>query len=95
MECIYCGAHLEDDGPYGYLALHQSGEVLGTVYKCPNHDGFQNESDAKRFLEMSNKTLADFGANSFEDIACESGLHYVSGSFYTDKKGELHTGYPC
>src|ERR1017187_8897416 len=87
MECTYCGAELEDQGPWGYLALHQSGEVLGRVYKCPNSEGFQSDDEAKMYIGEYKTPL--------EDAVCESGLHRVSGCFYTDKNDNLHTGYPC
>lgn len=30
-----------------------------------------------------------------EDETCDSCMHFVSGSFYTDEYGNLHAGYPC
>jgi hypothetical protein len=36
LECSYCGSELEYSDHFGYLALHQSGEVVGYIYKCPN-----------------------------------------------------------
>ena len=35
MECPYCGEELDDEGPFGRLAGHQDGKVLGDIYSCP------------------------------------------------------------
>lgn len=95
MNCTYCGCELEDQGPYGYLASHQSGEVLGRVFKCVNNDGFQNEVEVADYLERTGQKLEDLNVDRWEDATCDSGMHHVSGSFYTDKNNNLHVGYPC
>lgn len=35
MECPYCGSELEHHDVFGYLALHQSGEIEGDIFICP------------------------------------------------------------
>lgn len=32
MKCPYCNAEMLDCGAWGYLAVHQSGEVLGHTF---------------------------------------------------------------
>lgn len=95
MDCPYCNARLIDDGVYGYLCAHQSGEVLGTIYKCPNRDGFDSDEEAQEYLNFSEQTLEDLGLDSLGEVSCDSSMHHVSGSFYTDKQDNLHNGYPC
>lgn len=95
MECPICGSDLQDEGPYGYLASHQSGEVLGHTYRCPNHEGFESEELANVFLKSTERTMEDIGVTSWDEITCDSSMHSVSGSFYTDKQDNLHDGYPC
>lgn len=95
MECPICGSKLIDGGAYGFLASHQSGEVLGHTYRCPNHEGFESEELANDFLERTERTLEDLGVTSWEEISCDSSMNSVSGSFYTDKQGNLHEGDPC
>jgi hypothetical protein len=87
MKCIYCGAELEKEDEYGYFCRHQSNEKLGDIFRCPNHEGFQTEADAREYNE---EFLEDW-----EEACCESSCHSVSGCFYTDKYGELYKGYPC
>ena len=95
MECPNCNAELLDEGAWGYLASHQSGEVLGRVYRCPNHEGFETEELVNEFLKETDRTLEDLGASSWEEVSCDSCVHSVSGSFYTDKQDNLREGYPC
>jgi len=95
MECTYCGAELTHEDTYGYLASHQSGEVLGQIYRCPNHIGFDSESEAMEYLKETGETLNDIGCDTWEDVVCQSSVHHVSGSFYTDKQDNLYEGYPC
>ena len=97
MDCIYCGSELIDCGVYGYLAAHQSGEVLGRTYKCPNHEGFPSIEEAINYLKITEKrheyrTLEEI---DWETICSDSCTHSVSGYFYTDKRDNLHEGYPC
>ncbi len=95
MNCPYCNATLNAEGPYGYLASHQSGEVLGYIYRCPNHEGFEVEESANTYLELIGSTLENLGLTSWEELSCDSYVHNVSGSFYTDKQNNLYLGYPC
>ncbi len=95
MECPICGSELMGEGPWGYLASHQSGEVLGYTYRCPNHEGFETEELANDFLVRTERTIEDLGVTDWEEITCDSSMHSVSGSFYTDKQDNLHDGYPC
>lgn len=93
MECPYCDAELTDLSAYGYLGLHQSGEILGYIYKCPNSDFFENVKDAFDYLKNTGETLNSLGVTSIEEVSC--GSFAFSGNFYTDKQGDLHEGYPC
>ena len=38
MDCPYCNEELRYDNYFGYIAPHQSGEVLGDIYECHNDD---------------------------------------------------------
>lgn len=95
MFCPYCNSILFDYGPYGYLAAHQSGEILGHTFKCPNHEGFQTKEEADDYLTLIDETIESLGLNSWEEVTCDSSMHHVSGSFYTDKNNNLNNGYPC
>lgn len=95
MECPHCNAELLDEGVYGFLASHQSGEVLGRIYRCPNHEVFEDEESANEFLRVTERTIKDLGVSEWSEISCDSCVNSVSGSFYTDKQGNLHEGYPC
>jgi hypothetical protein len=86
---------MQNEGAYGYLASHQSGEVLGHTYRCPNHDGFESEELANEFLKRTERKIEDLGVSTWDEITCDSSMHSVSGSFYTDKQDNLHDGYPC
>lgn len=95
MECPFCNAQLYDCGAWGYLASHQSGEVLGHTFKCPNAEGFESEDEANDYLCQTGETLEGLGLSGWEELTCPSSMHHVSGSFYTDKQENLHEGYPC
>jgi hypothetical protein len=95
MNCPYCNSDLNDEGVYGFLASHQSGEILGRTYRCPNHEGFETEEKVQEFLQLNNTTLEDLGVETWEEASCDSSMHSVSGCFYTDKQENLHNGYPC
>jgi hypothetical protein len=96
MECPYCGAELVYEDYYyrGNHAAYEKGytniEILGDIYHCSNHEGFENEEDAIKYAEENNVEY-----ENWEEIVCESACLSVSGSFYTDKQGNLHEGYPC
>ncbi len=99
--CPYCGAELEYDDTYGIgnqSAQEKYGygwRKLGTIYRCPNHEGFETEEEAMEYLHTSNLTMEELGIESWEEIMCESSCHHVSGSFYDDENGNLREGYPC
>lgn len=95
MECPFCNAEMSDCGAWGYLAAHQSGEVLGHTFKCPNAEGFESYEEANAYLLKESETLESLGLSSLEELTCPSSMHHVSGSFYTDKQENLHEGYPC
>lgn len=87
MDCPYCGMGLSHHDSYGFFASHQTGEKIGDIFKCPNAEGFEDENCAREHDP-------DFTEN-WEELVCQSAVHYVSGSFYTDKLGNLQEGYPC
>lgn len=58
----------------------------GDIYKCPNHEGFATPEEAQAYEPE---------AKDWQEVVCHSAVHYVSGSFYTDRAGNLHDGYPC
>lgn len=61
MKCPYCNEELDDCGAWGFLAQHQSGEVLGHTFKCPNSDGFNTKEEAINYLNESGETLEELG----------------------------------
>lgn len=103
MECPHCNSELEDKGAYGYLASHQSGEILGYIYLCNNSDGFETEEDTLDYIiesesaenhEEARLYLVNEGM-TWEEFTCFSSTHYVCGSYYTDNRDHLYEGYPC
>lgn len=92
MECPYCHHEMEDTGPYGRLAAHQDGVVLGRTFICHNaRDSFPTQLAAKTYaLEYPTQDEADW-----QEIRCLSQVHSVQGSWYTDQQGNLLPGYPC
>ena len=93
MECTYCGAYLEWEDSYGTLDYLRYGVVegkRGDIYRCPNHEGFEDEDEAFDYAENNGVDYDDLG-----EVCCESMNHNVSGSFYTDINGNLYEGYPC
>jgi hypothetical protein len=108
MICPYCNAELkyEDEyyrgrpgryinggspSPIGYYSEQTSDyKVLGEIYRCPNHSGFEYEEDAVFYAQNNNIEY-----ENWEDIVCESSCFSVSGSFYTNERGDLNDGYPC
>ena len=114
MECPYCGAELyqEDTWFRGTVCTEMS--KMGEIYRCPNHEGFPSEEEARTYLTdtytgIERTTIRDAVEilegrlpgtveelfPTWEEIVCDSASHHVSGSFYTDKYGALHEGYPC
>lgn len=81
--CPHCGAELDWEDSYFRNFMR---EKLGDIYRCPNHQGFPDEESARAY---------DAETPDWREIACGSSVHHVSGSFYTDKAGNLHEGYPC
>lgn len=107
MECPYCGAELEYEDYYGhyqhanhYWEYPQSWiEKEGEIYHCPNHEGFKSLENVLEYINGNENDLElylkDHGLDSWEEVVCESSINHVSGSFYTDRSGNLHDGYPC
>lgn len=93
MECPHCGHELIQGSAYGYLALHQSGEVLGYTYQCFKIDGFETEEEANCFMDKNGETLEDLGISSWEEVVCLSSQ--FGGHFHTNKQDDLIEGYPC
>lgn len=94
MECTYCNAELIYNCEWGLLAAHQSGEVFGEIYQCPNSDGFDTLDESKEYCECLLQEGHKFGSkHRAEEVVCESGIH--NGHFYTDRNGDLNEGYPC
>lgn len=93
MECPHCGAELELEDSYGnreYICYGNEKGKSGDIYRCPNHEGFANKEEAIAYAEKNNIEYEEW-----EEIRCDSSMHNVSGSFYTNKQGDLHEGYPC
>lgn len=96
MECTYCNAELTHEDTYGkYLGNAEFGEIHGEIYRCPNHVGFDTEEEANEYLKLSDETLKSLECESWDEVVCSSSVHHASGSFYTDKDGNLYEGYPC
>jgi len=85
QQCPHCGAELHYSDTY-FRGLGAQREKLGDIYRCPNHEGFSDEEAALAY---------EPDAPAWEEVVCFSSVHHVSGSFYTDKAGKLHEGYPC
>tara|TARA_Y100001956_G_scaffold48961_1_gene47609 strand:- start:6963 stop:7280 length:318 start_codon:yes stop_codon:yes gene_type:complete len=102
-ECPYCESELTQVDTWGVGLWWHGGKPEGEIYKCPNHEQFETPEDAFLYWDNNVKDVhSDW--EGFEDgwneelwdtFGCESNCHYVSGSFYTDRNGELHEGYPC
>lgn len=101
-ECPYCNAELiwEDSFGVGNITAQEKygygWNKIGNIYRCPNHEGFQHESEAMEYLNESATTFSDLGIISWEEMVCESNVHHVYGSFYYyGDGGDLNCGYPC
>jgi hypothetical protein len=93
MECTYCEVELEQKDSYGnheYICHGDINGKSGDIFRCPNHEGFENKELAIEYAEANNIEY-----NDWEEIVCDSACHSVSGSFYTDRQGNLYEGYPC
>ena len=96
-ECTYCGSELEYEDTWGIGPYWKTdNDPEGHIFRCPNHEGFSDEEVAKSYLKEQ-EAYDTFFVKHFdlEDVVCESNVHNVSGSFYTDRNGNLHEGYPC
>lgn len=97
-ECFYCGSELDHEDTWG-VGAHwvRDNNPEGEIYRCPNHDGFENEEEAIDYMVELGGTIMmeEFGWSSWKDIVCDSNTHHVSGMFYTDRSGSLKEGYPC
>ena len=93
MECPYCNAELIVEDWYGHKVhgehywIEGHWKKDGDIYRCPNHEGFDSEEEAREYDPDHE--------GDWEEITCESACHSISGSFYDKKNGELQEGYPC
>lgn len=90
MQCTHCQVELEHEDVY-FLGIPSHGRKLGDIYRCPNHEGFQDEQEAREYQAQTSEEQPE----DWEEIVCHSATHSVSGAFYTDLQGNLHEGYPC
>lgn len=88
--CPYCGSELDYEDTW-FIGRPDWGNKQGQILRCRNHEGFDNEEDARQYDEENLQERPE----DWEEIVCESAVHSVSGSFYTDITGTLRTGYPC
>jgi len=84
MECPYCDSELEQIDTW-WLGIPGKGKRMGGIYVCPVGSGQDEKPMAERVAERLR-----YGYDG-----CPSAVFSVAGSFYTDKNGELHEGYPC
>lgn len=96
-ECSYCNSELEHHDTWGVgVYWMRENKPEGEIFKCPNAEGFEDEETAIEYLKQEGGYDEMFIKHcSWEDIVCESNCHHVSGSFYTDRSGDLKEGYPC
>lgn len=101
-ECPHCQSQLiwSDSFGRGNMAAQEKYRYgwckSGDIYYCPNHEGFSDEHSAMKYVAgCQDQEDILTGKMAWEDVVCESAVHYVSGSFYTYGDGELHEGYPC
>jgi hypothetical protein len=96
MDCPNCGKELNHTDSYGNRAYisygDQSGKV-GDIYECSNSDGFEDEEEALAYLDGINETLVNLGLESLQELTCDNG--FGNRHYYTDKSGDLKSGYPC
>ncbi|CAM0064338.1 hypothetical protein VPHK406_0232 [Vibrio phage K406] len=96
-ECPYCNAELVYEDTWG-VGAHwiRDNNPEGEIYRCPNHEGFEEEEEAVTYLKQEDQYDAFFTSHfSWDEVMCESNIHNVSGMFYTDRSGDLKEGYPC
>ena len=99
-ECPYCSAELicEDTWGIGNFTTYE-----GEIYRCPNHEQFETPEDAFTYWDENVKNVHSdwegfqdgWKEDLWDTFGCDSGCHHVSGSFYTDRSGDLKEGYPC
>lgn len=103
-ECWYCGAELIYDCEWGVGAYWiRENNPEGEIYKCPNHEQFEDEEAAFNYWNDNVKDVHSdwegfengWNPELWDTFGCESDCHHVSGSFYTDRSEELKEGYPC
>ena len=97
MECPYCNTELEQIDSFGnsnYILRGDQNGKSGDIFKCPNHEGFEDDSDTEAYLELIGEEIP-LNIDAVREVVCESSVHHVSGSFYTDRNGDLQNGYPC
>lgn len=96
-ECVYCGSELVYEDTWGVVPYwKQDNKSEGDIFRCPNHEGFEDKDEAINYLKQQGQYDEFFLSNfTWEDVVCESNCHYVSGMFYTDRNEDLHEGYPC
>lgn len=85
--CPECNAELNQEDSYFRNFMR---EKLGDIYRCPNHQGFATEDEARAYA-----ATADIKEDDWTEISCGSSVHHVSGSFHTDTSDTLYPGYPC
>ena len=78
-ECIYCGAELQYEDTWGVGAYwQQDNNPEGEIYRCPNHDGFEEEQEVVDYLKQENQYDAFFTKHfSWDEVMCESNIHNV------------------
>lgn len=102
MECPYCGAELEWEDSYGnsdYIIHGDESGKAGDIYRCPNHEGFKDAEAVLEYIDGNDDDLEEYCKDcclkGWEEVTCDSSMHGVSGSFYTDRQDNLYEGYPC
>jgi hypothetical protein len=90
--CEHCGAELVYSDSYGRFQGGQMTDKAGDIYRCPNHEGFSSEEEARAYEAEGGDGEVTV---DWTEITCHSSVHHVSGSYYTDRAGRLHPGYPC
>ncbi|PHE64387.1 hypothetical protein COF68_05995 [Bacillus toyonensis] len=96
MQCTRCGGDLDYSsvwyrGVYG----REDYQERGTIYKCPNWQGFNSEEERQVYMERYDIEVGeDKEFKTIEDVICSSHDDF-NGDFHTDESGELNEGYPC
>ena len=69
MNCPICQEELVYDGPYGRLASHQDGKVMGHIYRCPNGVE-QDESCSSECFHVAGSFYTDINDQLHEGYPC-------------------------